>query len=305
MDIYEKYKKIEDLPIATTVQEPKTNKNLVGVIHILHGMCEHKGRYKEMMNFFSSHGYICVISDMRGHGENVEYIKDLGYFGENGADLLVEDVHAVNVYIHNIFPDLPVILVAHSMGSVVGRAFLKKYDADVDCVFLSGSPSDSLAKYIGFLISELQSLVFEDTDNSRILDYYFSGRLKNKFSDEDNNSWLCKDKEIIEKYNNDEKCSFTFKINGYNALFRLMIRIYSRRGWAVKNSRLPIYVIAGSEDVFAGNEKKIRQQLRLLKSVGYENVKYHTFEGMRHEIFNEPDHMLVWKYMLSKLKKRL
>lgn len=305
MDIYEKYKKIEDLPIATVVQRPETNKNLLGVIHILHGMCEHKARYKEMMNFFCSQGYICVISDMRGHGENVEYIKDLGYIGENGADLLVEDVHAVNIYIHNTFPDLSVILVAHSMGSLVGRVFLKKYDEDVDFVFLSGSPSNNIGKYFGFIISEIQSLIFEDTDNSSILDYYSSGRLKKKFSNEESNSWLCKDASVIKKYNNDEKCNFTFKINGYNALFRLMMRVYSKKGWAVKNSRLPIYIIVGSEDVFAENEKKVKQQLKLLKSVGYKNVKYHIFDDMRHEIFNETDHMMVWKYMLSKLKKRL
>lgn len=104
---------------------PENKKNLLGVIHILHGMCEHKDRYKEMLRYFADRGYVVVISDMRGHGENVEYVKDLGYFGENGADLLVEDVHAVNVFIHNKFPDLKVILIAHSMGSLVARVYMK------------------------------------------------------------------------------------------------------------------------------------------------------------------------------------
>lgn len=180
MDIYERYKKIEDLPVKTIIQMPENKKNLLGVIHILHGMCEHKDRYKEMLRYFADRGYVVVISDMRGHGENVEYVKDLGYFGENGADLLVEDVHAVNVFIHNKFPDLKVILIAHSMGSLVARVYMKKYDIDIDFLFLSGAVSDSIGKYVGLVLSELQSLLFEDSDNSRLIDYLMYNKYRKK-----------------------------------------------------------------------------------------------------------------------------
>lgn len=305
MDIYEKYKKIEDLPVKTIMKKPEAGKNLLGVIHILHGMCEHKGRYMEMLEYFSSRGYAVVISDMRGHGENVKYIKDLGYFGDNGPDLLVEDVHAVNVFIHNTFPDLKVVLVAHSMGSIIGRAYLKRYDADVDFVFLSGTPSDNIGKYAGLVLSEIQSLIFEDSDNSRLIDYLMYNGLKRRFRNEQNNCWISKDRAVVEEYNSDERCNFKFKINGYNTLFRLMIRIYSKRGWAVKNKKLPVCFIVGNEDVYAVNEVKLRKQVKFLKDRGYKNVSCHIFDNMRHEIFNEKDHIKVWDYMLNKLEKRL
>lgn len=305
MDIYERYKKIEDLPVKTIIQMPENKKNLLGVIHILHGMCEHKDRYKEMLRYFADRGYVVVISDMRGHGENVEYVKDLGYFGENGADLLVEDVHAVNVFIHNKFPDLKVILIAHSMGSLVARTYMKKYDIDIDFLFLSGAVSDSIGKYVGLVLSELQSLLFEDSNNSRLIDYLMYNKYRKKFKNGLNNCWLSKDDAVVEKYNNDERCNFKFKINGYNSLFKLMIRAYSKKGWAVKNKSLPICFIVGREDVYVGNEEKLKKQAEFLKRAGYENVEYHMFDNMRHEIFNEKEHTKVWDYILNNIEKRL
>lgn len=303
MDIYEKYKKIEDLPVVTLVKKPESNKNLKGVMHILHGMCEHKGRYADMTDFFCDNGFICVISDMRGHGENVEYPTELGYFGDDGANVLVEDVHAVNVFIHNVFPDLPVIMVAHSMGTITARAFLKKYDRDVDFVFLSGAPGDSFFKYIAFLLTEMQALFFDDKEEARFIEYCMSYIFKRKYEKDGKNSYLCTDKDVVEKYSNDPKCDFTFTINGYNTLYRLFIKIYSKKGWKVKNGSIPVYFMAGSDDVYIKSEKRLKDEVFHLKKVGYENVWAHVFDGLRHEIFNETKRMDVWNYMLDKLKK--
>ena len=104
---YEKYKTLDTLPIATKVCFPEITAVRKGVIQIVHDMCEVKDRYERVIKFFTEKGYICVISDLRGHGENVEFDKDLGYFGDDGANLLIEDIHAVTIFIKNNFPDLP------------------------------------------------------------------------------------------------------------------------------------------------------------------------------------------------------
>ena len=67
MSEYEKYKTLEDLPIATKVVLPEMGMVRNGVIQFVHGMSEMKERYDRILDFFSSHGYICVISDLRGH----------------------------------------------------------------------------------------------------------------------------------------------------------------------------------------------------------------------------------------------
>ena len=41
-----------------------------GILHLVHGMCDHKERYQQMLDFFSEQGYAVVIFDLRGHGED-------------------------------------------------------------------------------------------------------------------------------------------------------------------------------------------------------------------------------------------
>ena len=72
-----------------TITYPPDGVEPIGVIEFVHGMCETRNRYAAPMEYFSRHGYICAIADMRGHGENILTTDDLGYFGEEGYKGLV------------------------------------------------------------------------------------------------------------------------------------------------------------------------------------------------------------------------
>lgn len=301
-DLYEIYTKIEKLPVKTVVKKPYFARNLRGVMHFVHGMCEHKERYYDMMEYFNKEGFICVISDMRGHGENAPYLKDLGYFGDNGDEKLIEDIHAINVFIHNNYPDLPIIMVSHSMGSLITRAYMKKYDKDIDFVFMSGAPSNNIMKYPGIVLAEILALIFSEEDVSRLLDKAFKANLKG-YENEEKNAWICSNSAVVKKFNEDELCNFSFTINGYKTLCTLMRRVYSKKNWSVKNPNIPICFIVGSDDKVVGGEKKLKEQVDFLKKIGYKKVKSHVFEGMRHEVFNEIKKEKVWKYMLEKIDR--
>ena len=84
--------------------------------------------------------------------------SERGYFGEEGADMVVEDAHAVTAYLKNNYPDLPFILIGHSFGSLVARAYIKKYDYELDRAFIVGSPSDNKLKALGMLLIALPSI---------------------------------------------------------------------------------------------------------------------------------------------------
>ncbi|MCR5313563.1 MAG: lysophospholipase, partial [Bacteroidaceae bacterium] len=59
----------DDIPLSVLVIEPK-GREPIGIFQIVHGMCEHKERYINFMEFMSNKGFICVIHDNRGHGES-------------------------------------------------------------------------------------------------------------------------------------------------------------------------------------------------------------------------------------------
>ena len=113
------------------------------IFQIVHGMAEHKERYYPFMEFLSEHGYACVIHDHRGHGESVKSEQDLGFMYDGGADAMVEDVLLVQDWAKGQFPNLPVYLFGHSMGSMVVRAFTRKYDDRIDKLIVCGCPSNN------------------------------------------------------------------------------------------------------------------------------------------------------------------
>ena len=299
---YEKYKTLEDLPVVTKVYLPPVTAVRKGVIQIVHGMCETKERYDHFINFFNEKGYICVICDLRGHGENVEFEKDLGYIGDDGASLMVEDIHTITIFIKNNYPDLPITLLGHSMGSLIARAFTKKYDEDIDMLILCGHPSARKLRHVGVGITNFWSIIKDEHETDKFIDMLVIGSYKKRFAREGiENSWICSDMEVVEEYNNTPKCGFMFTINGHKTLCELQTMAYARSGWAVNNKKLRILFLAGEDDPCIASKKAFGRSVELMKKVGYKNVRAKLYKGMRHEIFNEKEHKTVFEDILRGL----
>lgn len=106
------------------------------VFQVAHGMCEHKERYLPFLQEMADHGYACVIHDHRGHGGSVRQTEDLGYFYPDGGPALVSDLYQVTRWIREQYPELPLYLFGHSMGSLAVRCYLKRYPDVPDGVFV-------------------------------------------------------------------------------------------------------------------------------------------------------------------------
>lgn len=273
--------------------------NCKGIIQLVHGMAEHKERYLDFMQFLANAGYLCVLHDHRGHGESVRCKDDLGYFYGRHAEYLVEDIHQLNVGLKKEYPHLPFFLFGHSMGSLLVRAYCKRYDESIDALIVCGSPSKNPAAKIGrTLVKGMEKIKGERYRSGLIQHMAFGSNhkaFKESFSD---NVWLCSDMEVVKAYDEDPLCGFTFTLNGFENLFDLMIDVYDPRGWRMKNKALPVRFIAGSMDPCIINEKKFKEAAEFLKKRGYNNVSARLFEGKRHEILNEDIKQEVYEDVL-------
>ena len=299
---YEKYTKIEDLPIVTKVYHPDENTARKGAIQFVHGMCETKERYQRVIKYFTDRGFVCVISDSRGHGENVEFEKDLGYIGDDGANLLVEDVHAVTIFIKNIYPDLPITLLGHSMGSLLVRAYVKKYDNDIDFLVVMGSPSIRFFRHFGLGFIEFVSLFKDEHEKDSFINHFMVGSYSKKFASENvPNSWICSDMKVVEAYNNMPKCGFMFTLNGHKTLCKLQIMVYSKKNWKMNNKNLRIFFVSGEDDPCMISEEVFDKSVNVMRKVGYKKVESKLYKGMRHEILNEQGYIEVLEDILKRL----
>lgn len=291
----------DGLELSVLVSEPESN-TVRGVVQMLHGMCEYKERYQALIQYFNEHGFICVIHDHRGHGASVRSMDDLGYMYGTGADGLLSDVLQVNDWIRNRFPGLPIVLFAHSMGSLAARSFVKQYDDRINALILSGPPSNNPGRGAGTMLAKLQQRVRGGRSRGKLIERLsFGGYVAQ--CPESRCAWVCSNRAVVERYEHDPLCAYTFTVDAYLVLFELMRRTYELKNWNCRRPELPILFLGGVEDPCIGGEDKFEEEQEFMRKAGYKDVQGKLYSGMRHEICNETRKEVVYKDMVDFLSK--
>lgn len=272
----------------------------IGIVQLVHGMCDHKERYLPFVEFLASHGYVCVIHDHRGHGASVKCRDDLGYMYSGGWRAMVEDVHLVNQWIRATYPGLPLTLFGHSMGSMVVRSYAKRYADSIDRLIVCGCPSYNVATPIALLIASAYSAVLGGHCRPHLLHWLSFGTFNRPFRHEGfPQAWVCSDKETLKAYHADPLCMFNFTANGYKNLFDLALDCYSSKDWPVTNPDMPVCFISGAEDPCRISDTAFDKSVEMMRRVGYRHVTAKLYPKMRHEILNETEKATVWKDVLA------
>lgn len=273
----------DGLPLSMLTVEPEGK--VRALVQLAHGMIEHKERYIPFMEYLAQRGYACVINDHRGHGASVRSGDDLGYFYENGADALVEDMQQISLWMKARHPGRKLFLFGHSMGSLAARAYCARYDGEIDALALSGSPGENSAAGFGLALVEILARVQGEHHRSRLLQRMTVGAFARRFPHPEHScAWISANMENVAAYEHDPLCSFIFTLNGDRALLTLM-----RRAYGLKHGRndLPVYFYSGADDPCAPDEKGFWNAVEKMRRAGYRNVQGYLFPGMRHEILNE------------------
>lgn len=275
-----------ELSIIEPTSEPK------GIIQISHGMAEHKERYFDFMKYMAERGYICAIHDHRGHGASVKEDDDLGFFYTENINYIVDDLYQVTKYIKEKYNNLDVILFSHSMGTLVSRNYLKKYDKEIKKIILCGPPTKNSLAGLGIKIAKIVKGFRGEKYRSKFLDKLTFGSYNKGNSLK--NGWICSNNDTVHKYNNDKLCGYTFTINGFINLYKLMKEAFYNKNWKINNKNLSIFIIAGSNDPVIQNKKKFNELIQYLKNVGYQNIKSELYNEKRHELLNEVENKNVY-----------
>ena len=192
------------------------------------------------------------------------------------------------------------ILFGHSMGSMVVRKYIKKYDKDIDKLIVCGSPSKNPFAGLAIFITKIMKIFKGDKYRSNFIqNLAFGSYNKNIKNAKSKNSWICSNNETVESYDNDELCGFIFTLNGFENLFRLMKEIYQKDGWTLNKKDLPILFIAGSNDPVIIDEEKWNESQEFLKKIGYSNVTGKLYKNLRHEILNEKNKQQIYEDIIN------
>lgn len=284
--------------------EPDNPREIKGIVQLVHGMNEYKERYIPFMEYLAVNGYLTVIHDHRGHGQSIKSPDDLGYMYEGGYVALVKDTHDITketkAYAKALTGrDLPFVLFGHSMGSMVVRCYLRKFDKDIDKLMVVGCPSEKAGMKIGIMLIRLMEKFKGERFRSKFISGLVMGAYEKRFAKEKlPHSWVNSDPEEVKKYNADPLCNFCFTLNAYENLVKLTMLTYKEGGFIPGNAELPIRFYSGLDDPCAISEKAFKKAMDYLKRQGYKHVAGKMYYGMRHEILNEPAKKRVLEEML-------
>ncbi len=259
------------------------------VLQIVHGMCEYFGRYEDYAKTLAEAGILVVGHDHLGHGNTAPTPDDLGFTAKGGgADFLVEDVFALTEKVKEDYPDAPVILFGHSMGSFIAREVLARHGDAYRAAIICGTGGPEAPAGAGKAMAKTIMTFCGERHRSKMLkNIAFTGYYKMIEKGEPVNAWLTHDKAVVDKYNSDPFCAYIFTVRAYHDLFTL-VAWANAKDWAGKLPKdLPVLVTAGEEDPVGAFGKGPRTVADRMTDAGMKNVTLKMFPGMRHEILNE------------------
>lgn len=269
------------------------------VFQIVHGMAEHGERYEDFAKFLCSKGFAVCVDDHIGHGKSVKSDDDLGYFGEkDGWNCLVEDERKITDYLEKEYPDLPLIFFGHSMGSFIGREYIKRYGTDerIKGAIICGTSGKNPAAPLAIAIANTVAKVKGSKHKSQFIDKLAFGTYNKKVPVvETAFDWLSSDQAQVFKYGADKYCGFLFTAAGYRDLFTLLNTVSSKDWYNGLNKNLPYLLIAGQDDPVGQYGKGVTEVYNTMKETGVKDVTLRLFPGMRHEILNEKENAKVYE----------
>lgn len=272
------------------VQYMPKDKEVVGVIQIACGMAEHMGRYEVLAEAMVQKGFVVTGHDYLGHGKTLTEDAVRGYFcEEDPATVVVEDVHTLHQLTAQAYPEVPYVLMGHSMGSFVVRNYMSRYGQELSAVVLLGTAMQGKGLILfGKSLNGIQKLLFGTKHVSKLLNYLsLGGNIKHFQPARTPSDWLTRDERIVDLYNEDPLCGFLFTENGFEALFELISRMNRLEDIQNIPKELPVLIMSGAEDPVGGFGKGPEKLYKLLNKVGLTNVHFQLYEGGRHELLNE------------------
>ena len=271
---------------------PEEGVKVCGVLQIVHGMAEYVERYEEFASFFTAKGIVVTGEDHLGHGKSVDAAKGekYGYFcSQDPATVLVRDVHRLKKMTQEKYPNVPYVILGHSMGSFITRNYLIRYGTGISAAVIMGTGMQSRVSLgIARAVTRIQKCLLGDDHRGKLIDKLaFGGYNKNIDAPRTPFDWLSRDPERVDAYLADSMCGFVFTVNGFGTLFELVSRLYRAEDLRRIPSKLPVLIVSGTADPVGGYGKGGQRACDSLAAAGMENVKMKMYEGARHELPNE------------------
>lgn len=246
-----------------------------GVVVLSHGMGEHARRYDHVVARLGELGLAVYLPDHRGHGRSGGKRMLVRRIGE-----FTDDLHLLFAEVARRHPGTKPFLIGHSMGAMIALAYALDHQADLRGLVLSGTPvlpgkgiprpAIAVAKVLGRIApgAPVQTLPSQ---------------------------YISKDPEVVARYDADPLVHHGKVPAGLGGAMLTTMGDFRRR---LPTLTLPTLVLHGAEDRLVDQESS-----RLIAQLaGSKDLTLQVYEGLHHEVYNEPEREQVLDDLVGWLK---
>lgn len=278
------------------------------IVQIIHGIAEYIGRYDKFMSFLADNGIIAVGTDHLGHGKSIESEEQTGFFAyDNGWDYVVRDEEVLRLAMHENYPELPIIVFGHSMGSFMTRTLLIRYPDAFNAAIISGTGNQGAALvngglFMGNLVTGLRGA----HHYSKFLNNLAFGSY-NKIYDNPKTEydWLSRDEANVQKYIDDPLCGFIPSCSLFRDMMTGVKFITSKKNLTAMNKDMPVYFMSGDMDPVGECGKGVQKAYNNFLEAGMKDVSIKLYPGGRHEMLNEINKDEVYADILAWINSKI
>lgn len=275
------------------------------VLQIVHGITEYVERYDIFANYLTGLGFVVVAEDHMGHGQSVNGEGIQGYF-HGGWFNAVADTYHLLTETKKEYPDLPYILLGHSMGSFMARTILYLHpDSGIDGAVISGTcwqPSFAMPAIVK--VMETACRVVGETNVSEKLQNLvfgtYNARVEHQHTPLD---WICRDAKVVDAH------PMMQGLAPRAGLLRdMMVGINSiekEDHLAKMKKDLPVFFVAGGDDPVGNYGKGIHSCAAAFRRAGMTDVSVRIYPLCRHEILNEINKEDIFEDIVQWIEKRV
>ncbi|MFV2074138.1 MAG: lysophospholipase [Thermoanaerobaculales bacterium] len=259
-----------------------TDSEATAVLLFVHGLAEHSGRYRHVMEHFAGRGFDCWALDYRGHGRspavggshprpaagNGRSVRISGVHVDRFDEFLT-DLGAVHRLVRNACPGRPLFMIGHSQGGLITLRYALAHPEDLTAIIVS-SP------FLGLHPDTRPNALLRA--GARLLSAVAPRFMLAKPPDA---SLLSRDPKVGEAYLADPLVSRSVSARWFTEVVAAHRDTLKRAG----ELQVPALVMQSGADRLA-DPAATRAWVRAAPA---DLVDYVEWEGFYHEMFNEPE----------------
>ena len=276
-----------------------------GVLQIVHGITEHIGRYDTFANYLTELGFVVVAEDHMGHGRSVNGAGIQGYF-HGGWFSAVEDTYRLLRDTRADYPDIPYILLGHSMGSFMARTILYQHPGSgIDAAIISGTcwqPAAAMPAIVK--VMEAACRVVGETNVSPKLQNLVFGAYNARVEHQRTSlDWICRDPRVVDAH------PMMQGLAPKAGLLRDMMvginAVEKKENLAKMKKDLPVFFVAGGDDPVGNYGKGVHACAEAFRKAGMTDVELRIYPLFRHEILNEINKEEIFEDIREWIEKKI